>query len=217
MILMRISSGVLGVMLTGFLAISTSPALFADDVLYSNLGSGSTVYDGSSGWIAGTSYDPAFSFTPASTDYLTELEIALSSYSGTNAATVELLNDSSGPGTVLESWTASGLPSSGTSSTTLQTLTSTGGIELVSGDTYWVAVLPGASNTDAVWNFNSAGATGTLYGTLGSGWVNEGSKTTGAYEVLGTSETVTPEPGTFALLGSGLLGLAGAMRRKYCR
>jgi hypothetical protein len=101
----------------------------------------------------------------------------------------------------------------------LQTLTSTGGIELVSGDTYWVAVLPGTPGTDAVWYFNSAGATGTLYESQGSGYVEgETGATTGAYEVLGTSgETVTPEPGTFALLGSGLLGLAGALRRKYCR
>jgi hypothetical protein len=217
---MRISSGVLGVMLTGFLAISTSPALFADDVLYSNLGSGSTVYQGGAGWYVDTNYKPAFSFTASSTDYLTELDIALSSSSGTNAVTVELLNDSSGPGTVLESWAVGNLPLFNTTSTTLQTLTSTGGVELVSGDTYWIAMLPGGSDTYAVWNWNSTSATGTQYENEGSGWAEYATDVpTGAVEVLGTSETPTPtpEPGTFALLGSGLLGLAGALRRKYCR
>jgi hypothetical protein len=142
-----------------------------------------------------------------------------------NSATVELMTNASGPGTVLESWTASPL-SPEAQCCTLTALSGNGSIQLEAGTTYWVGVLPDASDNFVLWNFNSTGAfTDTEYENYGNGWVpNKVVETyeTGAFEVLGTGSTeppppTVPEPGTMTLLGTGLLGLAGMLRQRFRR
>ena len=212
-------------MLIGFLSFGAGAVCFAGTIVYDNLGSGSDVYNDVNSWavigpgtILGPTIQsaPAEPFTPGSTVYFTQLDMALSYFLGTNTVTVDLMSDSSGPGAVLESWSVSNLPSVLTCCA-LQVLSGNGSILLESGTTYWVAVLPGNSDTFALWNLNSTGATATEFENFGNGWVpNPGISPTGAFEVQGNS-AATPEPSTITLLGAGILGLAGVIRRRLIR
>jgi len=207
--------------LAASIVLATGSRSFADTVVYNNLGTPGNVYDCCTGLTAagatstpGTTYS-AFSFTPSTTVDFTQLTMGLSSVSGANAVTVELLGDASGPGSVLDSWNVINLPTFGTCCT-LQDL-SGNGIALNSGTTYWLAVLPGNSGTWAVWNENTVGAMGAQYLNQGSGFINVGSQTVGAFEVEGSAivPSAVPEPGSVVLLSTGLLGLAWASRKRF--
>ena len=90
---------------------------------------------------------------------------------------------------------------------------------LTAGNTYWLT-LGGANDTgftqfDA-WDLNLGPAIcqfavgGNLIGDCGAGGGN-------AFTLYAQSNTGVPEPGSFLLLGSGVLGLAGVLRRKLGR
>jgi hypothetical protein len=214
-------------MLTCLLAFGIGHICRADSILYTNLASGGTVYDYNHGWNVigaaspltnppGSQFAPAFAFTPTSTAYLAGLDLALGHVAGTNAVTVDLMSDESGPGAVLESWTVSGLPTNGICCP-ITALSGNGTVLLESGTTYWVAALPGDSVAFDSWAYNSTGASGTVFENMGSGWALYSSGVTvGAFEVQGEASTI-PEPGTLSLLGSGFLGLAGMLRRRLRR
>jgi len=163
-------------------------------VIYNNLGTGSTVY-GVSGWniSAGTGFAPAFPFTPASTANFAELDIPIWHNTGTNLATIALLTDVSGhPGSVLESWNVSGTVEG--TCCTLQVLPDSLSLVLNGGTTYWVAEESANSNDfTGHWPMNTTGATSVDFDLLrGSSGVI---LTSGAFEVLSTASSQTPEPG----------------------
>jgi hypothetical protein len=57
-----------------------------------------------------------------------------------------------------------------------------------------------------------AGATSLYLGTVdGFGWYNN----SGSFSVTVNGAATTPEPGTLLMLGSGILAVAGALRRKF--
>src|ERR1019366_5315244 len=96
---------------------------------------------------------------------------------------------------------------------------------MTAGNTYWVSL---SNATDAghdgtqAWDIPNSGTggpaqcnfrqSGTNYGACGSGTLGESFTLTGS-----TGGGTTPEPSSILLFGSGILGLAGVLRRKLNR
>lgn len=186
--------------------------------LYSNLGSGSDVYDRNidapvygSASAAGFYETWAFPFTPVASGAVAQLDIPLVHLAGTDSVIVELLADASGtPGTVLESWTVTDLADVRTCCT-LKTLSGTA--SLTAGAPYWITVLPGANDTFAYWPLNSTSTVGPLYVDFGSwGYLSDTYNTLGAFEIRDTQ--AAPEPASFALV-AGALAIVAGLRRRY--
>jgi hypothetical protein len=198
--------------LAGIVALCVSGNALAQGVVaYSNLGTGSSIYSAQgdlAGWCVsgkaecGAGIGPAFSFTHGNSAYFTQLRIPLEYLSGTNSVMVYLMSDSIGsPGAILQSWNVTNLPQK-PPCCALQTLQGNGTIALGSGTPYWVAVLPSAADTNALWLPNPTGATQNPFFTSGAGWYPfpiSPIQLTGAFEVLGKRICI-PEP-------SGPLGL----------
>jgi hypothetical protein len=146
---------------------------------------------------------------------LAEADIALTyrSASRTNEVVVKLLGDNNGApniADVLEQWTVTNIPI--TPNSMIFDLTSTSNPFLASGVQYWLAALPGASDTLAAWNKNSTGAFGEDFSASGDGsapWTSEPNSPTTAFRIL-----ATPEPSSIFLLGTGLMALGMTLRRR---
>ena len=139
----------------------------ADSIIYSNLGSGGTVYNETIGYSVSAFVTSAMAFTPSANYDLAQIDLALGNSEGTNSAIVTILTDSSdAPGTVLDTWNLTGLPAFSTTSTILQTLTPGSSttpsavIALNSGVQYWIEAVASPLDTLDGWNWNSTGATG---------------------------------------------------------
>lgn len=151
--------------------------------------------------------------TPNARFDLTEIKMALGWVAGVNGVTVSLdTNSGGGPGRALVSWSFVGLPRLGTTNSIAQTMAFAPGIVLQPGQTYWLVTAPFAANTQAVWNFNSTDVNGLGAVNFGNVWLTT-QVTSGAFEVLGKS--VVPEPSLWLLFGTGLLGILGAVRKRW--
>jgi hypothetical protein len=195
------------------------------DVIFSDLGPGNS-FDTGNGWEVGQGsylfgYIPASGFTSRGSYNLSEIDIALANYSGTNAATVSLWTDFGGaPTTKLGSWNVSGQGQYGTNEP-ITAITGITGIALDAGDRYFVEItsesgIDGTSTIDA-WNWNNQGATGEFYQKEFGNVINQGSTyTLGAFAVLGSPVSVppVPEPSTWAMMILGFCGLGFMAYRK---
>jgi hypothetical protein len=151
----------------------------------------------------------AGAFTPGGNFTLLDVVIPVANILGNDGAVVDLLSDDAGaPGSVLEQWTVTPPAFSGGVPGNF-TLDDVDSVRLLSGDQYWIAVLPeDSSSLDVV--FTPGTGTSDFYS--GGSWQPVSGDL--AFEVDGTAVSVaTPEPGTICLLGMGLAAIGMARRR----
>ena len=189
-------------------------------ILYSNLGPAGNVhstftFDGVFGSSTGSGYIAlAWIFTPVVSGVDAQIDLGLGYLSGTNSVTVELLTSSKTefgevPGTEMESWTANNLPNYGTC---CDLVTLHGTSSLTAGMQYWLAVLPGANDTQVAWLINTTGVStpGAVNGSsVWSPWPP--GLTSGAFDIADT--TGAPEPATYVLT-AGALAIFARLRRR---
>ncbi len=191
--------------------VFSTMAARADEVLYSTLGPGNE-FDATNGYfVDGSNFFNqviASPFTVGMNSILTDAMLGLNNFAGNNGpVTLYLESDAGGmPGTILGSLTQMGtIPPFGTESLTMFTPNSS--LTLLAGVTYWLVAQETDPGTEQTWDFAFNGATNDLaFSTNGSpnGPWNTFNSTDVAFRIDGKA---VPEPSSFLLLGSALLGM----------
>jgi len=205
------------------LALCSLPAM-AGTTLYSNLGTGTDVYQEGIGWtISGTgtlgfSQSIADEFQVTSNGSVGTIDIGVGYVEGVNSFKVSLDADNNGlPGAVMGSWSNLSSPQTFGGCCALLTISGITGINLTTGTNYWLVVAPEDSGSTlwGAWNFsNSASGNQDVSSDGGVTWSNGGFTNQGAFDVVAGSTGTVPEPTSLLLFGSGLVGAFAAFRRK---
>jgi hypothetical protein len=194
----------------------------ADTLLYTNLGPNGE-YDTANGYfVDGANYFNqvlAEPFTPAINTNISYAELAMGHYDGNNTAVNVYLAADDGlgePGAIMESMTQVGVIPEFANGGGLVRFNCTACSALNSGQTYWVIALEPDAASEQVWMFAYQDAFGHLAfnqnGSNSGPWIGFDGTVSG-FRVYGGGGGV-PEPGTFVMLGSGVLAAAGILRRK---
>ncbi len=166
-------------------------------VIYSNLGTGSTIYNAGTGWTeAGLEANDyplaeAMSFIPSADYVLVRIDAAFTYVTGTNGAKLVLAADNNGiPGNIIYHNTFSNLPDFGTCcvlQTAKLTPTKSNHITLHAGQRYWLYPLPADTTSYLVWNYDTTntGGSGAVSKDYGKTWTPATYDTFGAFDVYG--------------------------------
>lgn len=179
-------------------AVAAAALPFGSQVIFNNFGPSLNAYYCCSGWTVsesgsatGTLWENANEFTPSVSGQITRIDIALSWVSGTNNATVELVQDNGGfpTGQVMGVWSVAGqAPFGGCCAVT--TINTGRLIPVGAGRHYWLLAIPGPNVQNDTWdawnqtyNGVSTGANMSFEG--GVGWIDNTGGSSGAFDIVG--------------------------------
>jgi hypothetical protein len=194
-------------------------------IIFSDLGTGSSVYTadqaeiGAEGSGVGPSPEHASLFTASGVGVFNVTQIDLGVAQATGDAgtfTASLWTNSGGvPGTELGSWNMSTTNPEFTCCA-LATQTGITGVSLTGGVQYFLVIAPQVpgDSSKVYWQSNSFGLTHTALGSIngGASWLSAPNANLEAYDVIGDPVSTAPEPGSWCLLGAGLI--IGFVKRK---
>lgn len=214
------------------------------DVLYSNISPAGTAlnsYYDVGATSSGTEVN-AFPFIPSQTAVLTGADLVLAGLVSTSPLTVYIESNSGTgqPGTILDTLTQSGSYGPLSTFSTVPVVpvvdfTCSGTCAtLEAGTTYWIVGQNTVTASTAAWIYDkNSDLTGTWYYNYTDSATGPWTTATngncpftdptappciGEFDVTGTPTAVpTPEPASLALVGSGLVGIAAALRRRTAR
>ena len=211
-------SAILSALILGLIgAIAAAPA-FAG-TLYDNIGPTS---NGGFGAMGLGAYPVSDSFTLSSSSTVTGVNFLVWLTPGDNLSSVDWsigtshFDASIGAGTATTTSLGETNSNVGGTFNIFNEAISISGLSLDAG-TYWLTLHNASAEGDFVyWDISdgSSEAWATNYGSL-NGWAGYSGSNSETFQILGTEDTsVSPEPSSFLLLGSGLAGLAGLVTRK---
>jgi hypothetical protein len=176
-------------------------------IIFSDFGPGNSYAQGG-GVIEGSATEEGYaawgdSFIPSTNYAVTQIDLALLYFSGTNSMIVTLNADDAGlPGAALATWDVTSSPQfeGFPGDYGVQTTLVDAGVELSSETRYWIVVAPGAVDTFGAWEANSIPVGGLVAPDQGSGFVAE----MGAFNAFDVLGNPIPEPSYSLATGGGL-------------